>query len=272
MKYNCIILVVTLCLFFSNALRAGGFPVYSALEHANGLLTQIEVLQDALVQLDQLGISTETLVTEIEGLVLQYEEFEQKIRNAERTLGNLAHIDDLEFNEILYRLRRTKDKFADLDPNNEAYDDVVNETLDVNYGLGEIEGREELSGNMVGGVDIFNDSDQFLENKENLKNEIKRNNTRSALTRGRNESINKYAKDIDSLGSDALNDTMIHNAYQTNLLLKQQEEIIDRLEAIDNRELTQKLAEEKKIREYKQKDANNILRIKNRKPYGTHLK
>jgi hypothetical protein len=259
--------LLTGLLFFSATARAGGIPVFSAVEYGQQLLTHIEVLNDALVQLEKLGVMDESLVTQIESLTTQYQQFQQQIQNATKIYGDLAYVDDSDLRNILDDINTAYSKVETLDPSNPYFDEQSEQIIYGKYGDPRLRASDTLSGN----TDALQAMDQRGEHIEAGYDDYihfqKKLAARNRLSDGRKDMISSYQTKLDSLGDSTLLENQRISAYQLNLMLSQQEEMIDRITDISSRSARKDLEEfsdkreayEKKIKMLDVK-ANTVFR------------
>lgn len=218
------------------SVKAGGFPVYSAVEHSQSILTHVEVLQDAIVQLDNLGINTDTLLNQMESLVLQYEQFDQHVRNAQRLYRDFEFIEDANLNEILETISRIEGRIKDLDPRNPFFDDVAKENIHEEYGDPTVRASQTHTGDQS----IINNFDQrgadIQQGYEEYQEYLKFRAIQNQKAIKREDEITQFRKDLNSLGDDSELATQQLTAYQINLLLTQQEEMKGSIDQINDRE------------------------------------
>ncbi len=262
-----IIAILLLCL--SSLGYAGSIPVYSALEHSQSILSHIEQLNDAMVQLEQMGVLDEQLVNQLDSLMTQYEQFEQQIRNA-TALGEdvIRHVDNEDLIGMLKDVVRIRDRVVGLDPRNPAYDDVAQEIIYDKYGNPTIRASDYLRGNQEA-LDRLNQRGAQIEQGYSKYADFQKFRALNDQLAGeREETINKYEDNLFELGDDSLLQTNQLNTLQTNLMLKQQELIIkrlDELQAIEERREQEKRAMEREAYEDKirtlQRKATTVYRV-----------
>lgn len=256
-------------LLATSNVHAGGFPVYSAVEHSQSISQHIEIINDAIVQLEQMGVLDEQLVNQVDSLITQYEQFEQQIRNAIALGEDVIHIADGDLIQILENINSVKRRVERLDPTNPHFEAVLKDQVDSDYGWDdEYSGQVILDHSYGADGSVSRTNEAIARERAEYERYLTERAAQNALTRDRNSSIEDYGTMIDDLGDDSLLQTQHISVSQQNLMLQQQEQIIDRLERLEEREAKKEMQRAASKKRTQDEFEQDVLKTINRKPYG----
>lgn len=253
---------------------AGGFPVYSAVEHTQSITEYIAILEDALVQLEIQGLNTQQLATQINTLQTNIQQYESHLRNISRLNNVAAYVEDGDIRAAYRETMSILDKVMTLDPGNPSFSELQRTILNGQFSDPDYRSSDQFEGAKDQNAVFANWHDSEEAYAEHYNKYRRYQEGQAMLEQHQNERkdyIGYMAEDINDLGDESQMDSMIITNRQNNLMLEQQEEIIDRLESMDRRaelEAMERAAAEQRAHEAQ---IQAIQRKASRKPYGAHL-
>ena len=262
--------LLTFFLLFPLTVKAGGIPVFSAVEHSQSLLTHMEVIEDAIVQLEKLGVMDEQLITQFEQLATQYQQLNLAIQNAQDLDLMFTKLETSDISAILENIMASSDRVKQLDPRNPGYQQVMRQEVDQKYEWEEIPNHDGYGGYGADKINQFNQL-RYEQERAVYEDALTRRSAENELAKERKEIIGKYGERIENLGANSSLQTQQMTTSQINFLLSQQEEIISRLDQLNTREEDRDMKVVAEKRRIHQERMEKIEAIRNRKPLGTHL-
>lgn len=253
---------------------AGGIPVYSAVEHLQSVAGHVARLQDALVQVEKLGLMDSQLLTDMEHLVLQYERFDQQVRNAISVGQEFYAFTQRDYSSLSSALRNImaiKDRVEQLDPNNVYFDQVMTEQIDEQYAWAAINISETFESNVSGYDKATAMIDAYKEVRSEHERALEARAIKRSIADQRMEQIDAYQTQLNNLDDNSALQTQQINAQQTNMMLRQQEVLMSRIDAINKRDEDREMQSVAEKQRVLSKRVEQINAIRNRTPLGMDL-
>lgn len=222
---------------------AQAIPVFDAANFSQNLRHYLDLITNTIIEQ---GLLDDQLVEMVESVALAQQQLDQVILAA-RQLDRLdGYVDDRDLQAIYNTTQGIFARLQRLNPSNQGYSNQVNNEIITEFNIPEVLPPYEYMVGSTSAVDNLSGSyESLIRSQEQLGTRVRSSSAAGQLSLDRQQQIEQYRLELEELGNrenPALATSQL-DTKQSNLILLQNEQIIERMDREERRQLEEEAEE-----------------------------